>query len=211
MFYNLRARSGNTEAIQVCSSLSPFEEAHINLMSSLQLTEFYILSSSAFELCHSVISSPEPKAHRWAYSIPMVRRPSSSVRRRRPSSSTMLKHLLLRNRLADQSQILCGASLGRGNEILFAASGSHDQDGRHAHIWKKPFKNLLQNRRADFHETWYVASGTPAHHKLFKWWPWCDLDLFYGKVKFGNIGFSIGKSENSGFFRNYCSQWPESW
>ena len=60
--------------------------------------------------------------------------------RRRPSvlrrpSSTMLKHLLLRNRLADQSQILCGASLGRGNEILFAASGSHDQDGRHAHIW----------------------------------------------------------------------------
>ena len=50
-------------------------------------------------------------------------------------SSTMLKHLLLRNRLADQSQILCGASLGRGNENLFAASGSHDQDGRHAHIW----------------------------------------------------------------------------
>ena len=60
--------------------------------------------------------------------------------RRRPSvvvrpSSTMLKHLFLRNRLADQNQILCGASLGRRNEILFAASGSHDQDGRHAHIW----------------------------------------------------------------------------
>ena len=28
---------------------------------------------------------------------------------------------------------------------------------------------------------------------------WSDLDLFYGKVKFGNLGFSIGKSENSGF------------
>ena len=49
--------------------------------------------------------------------------------------STMLKHLLLRNRLADQSQILSGASFGRGNQILFAASGSHDQDGHHAHIW----------------------------------------------------------------------------
>ena len=64
--------------------------------------------------------------------------PWSGVRRRpsvvRPSF-TMLKHLLLRNCLADQSQILCGASLGRGNEILFAASGSHGQDGRHAHIW----------------------------------------------------------------------------
>ena len=61
----------------------------------------------------------------------------------------------------------------------------------------------------DFHETWYVASGTPAHHSLFKWWPWSDLDLFYGKVKFGFLGFSIGKSENNGFFRNNCSQWPE--
>ena len=61
-------------------------------------------------------------------------RPSASVSSVRPSF-TMLKDLLLRNRLADQSQILCGASLGRGNDILFAASGSHDQDGRHAHIW----------------------------------------------------------------------------
>ena len=62
--------------------------------------------------------------------------PWSGVRRRRPSSSsTMLKHLLLRNRLADQSQILCEASLGRKNEILFAASASHDLDGRYAHIW----------------------------------------------------------------------------
>ena len=26
-----------------------------------------------------------------------------------------------------------------------------------------------------------------------------DPDLFYGKVKYGNLGFSIGKSENSGF------------
>ena len=25
-------------------------------------------------------------------------------------------------------------------------------------------------------------------------------DLFYSKVKFGNLGFSMGKSENSGFF-----------
>ena len=55
-------------------------------------------------------------------------------------SFTMLKHLLL-NRLTNQSQIFCGASIGRGNESLFAAYGSaygsHDQDGRHANtcIW----------------------------------------------------------------------------
>ena len=111
-------------------------------------TSVYTLFYVTTNLYNYIISSPEPKAHRRAYSIPMVCRPPS----------TMLEHLL-RNHLADQSQILCGASLGRGNEILFAACGSHDQDGHHAHIWYKPFKNLLRNWRTDFHETWYVASG----------------------------------------------------
>ena len=36
--------------------------------------------------------------------------------------------------------------------------------------------------------------------------PGLTLTYFYGKVKLGNLGFSIGKNENSGFFRNYCSQ-----
>ena len=45
---------------------------------------------------------------------------------------------------------------------------------------------LLRNRRADFHETWLVASWTPTHHR-----PWSDLDLFYGKVKFGKLGFFL--------------------
>ena len=41
------------------------------------------------------------------------------------------KHLF-QNRFPDQSQILCGASLGRGGGSLFAAFGSHGQDGGHA-------------------------------------------------------------------------------
>ena len=50
--------------------------------------------------------------------------------------------------------------MGRGNESLIVKSGSHDQDGRHAHIWLKTLKNhLLQNRQVGFHKTWYVAFG----------------------------------------------------
>ena len=30
--------------------------------------------------------------------------------------------------------------MGRGDESLIAKSMSHDQDGRHAHIWKKHSK-----------------------------------------------------------------------
>ena len=32
-----------------------------------------------------------------------------------------------------------------------------------------------------------------------------DLDLFYGKVKFGNLSFSMGKSENSGFLETIAA------
>ena len=30
-------------------------------------------------------------------------------------------------------------------------------------------------------------------------------DHWSSGILFGNLGFSMGKSENSGFFRNYCS------
>ena len=74
-------------------------------------------------LISELIVYPWSSLHR----CPSVRHPSTFR-----LSFTMLKHLL-RNHLADQSQILCEASLGRGSEILFAACGSRDQDGRHTH------------------------------------------------------------------------------
>ena len=85
------------------------------------------------DLKASVISSPEPLGSQGELIVyPSSRRPSGV--RWRPSS-TLFKDLLLRNRLANQSQILFGASLGRGNESLYKWSRSHDQDDRHAHIW----------------------------------------------------------------------------
>ena len=43
--------------------------------------------------------------------------PATVVRRRRRPSVHIFKHLHLQNRLGDQSQILCGASLGRGTKV----------------------------------------------------------------------------------------------
>ena len=31
--------------------------------------------------------------------------------------------------------LVCGASMGKGNESVIAKFGSHDQDGRHALLW----------------------------------------------------------------------------
>ena len=65
-------------------------------------------------------------------------------------SFTVLKDLLLPNRFANQSQILCGASLGIVNNILFAASGSHDQDGRTPIYGKNPSKIFSRTGRPIF-------------------------------------------------------------
>ena len=59
--------------------------------------------------------------------------------------------------------------VGGGGESLFAGSGSHDQGGRRAHIWQKTLKIFSG------------ASGPVGH------------DLFYSKVNFFNLGFTIGK------------------
>ena len=68
--------------------------------------------TQAKQLAFEIISSPEPSGSQGE----LIVYPWSGVRRR---PSTFFKHLLLRNRSADESQILCGASLGRGNESLY--------------------------------------------------------------------------------------------
>ena len=72
------------------------------------------------------------------------------------------------NCLANQRQILCGASLGSGNKCfyMYKWSRSHDQDGRQAHIWQKPLKKLLQDRKSYDVETWHAASETQALQKF---------------------------------------------
>ena len=54
--------------------------------------------------------------------------------------------------------------------------------------------------KTDDLETLYVALSMQVLPRLFKLLPWVDLDTFYAKVKFGDIGFYMGKSENYLFF-----------
>ena len=66
-------------------------------------------------------------------------------------------------------------------------------------IYGKNFK-IFQNQLTDDLETWYVALSVGVLLRLFKLWPWVNLDPFYAKVKFGHIGCCMGKSENYLFF-----------
>ena len=157
----------------------------------------------------ALISSPEP------YSIPMVRRPASVVRRpssvvRRPSSVHIFKLLLLWNRLTNQSQISCGASLGRGNESLHKWSRSHDQDGRHAQKCSKPLK------------IFFSGTGGPISTKLgimhrglqpiivyINDDPGLTLTYFTARSNLVTKAFLLEKVKLL-IFQNICSLWPES-
>ena len=78
-------------------------------------------------------------------------------------------------------------------------------------IYGKNLKNLLlQNQQTDGLETKYVALCMGVLPKLFKLWPWVDLDPFYAKVIFGHIGICMGKTENCLFFGNYFSLGSQS-
>ena len=64
----------------------------------------------------------------------------------------------------------------------------------------KPFKNLLlRNRRSDFHETWYVASGTPAHHTFLYDDPRVTLTYFTARSNLINLDFSMVKLKTVDF------------
>ena len=66
---------------------------------------------------------------------------------------------------------------------------------------------LLQNQLTDDLETLYVALSMQVLPRLFKLLPWVDLDTFYAKVKFGDIGFCMGRSENYLFFWKLLQPW----
>ena len=82
----------------------------------------------------------------------------------------ILCHYTTRGPMTNQSQILCGAPLGRGDERLYKWPRSNEQDGRHAHIrYGKNLKNLLlQNQMSYDLETWHVALETQALQSLYK-------------------------------------------
>ena len=131
-------------------------------------------------------SSPEPKAHWWAYKFG---RPPSSVIRRRPHSLNIFSET------AWPIKVKFDMEPPRDGETKVCSNNpGHMTKMAAMPIYGKNLKNLLlRNQRADDLETWYAALGAQVLRSLFKWWPWVDLDLFYGKVKFAPLCFCMGK------------------
>ena len=129
----------------------------------------------------SFISSPEPKAHWCAYSIPVE--PASMCASVRPCVNTF-KHEYLCNQLADRNEILSEASLGWGKAsvgfdpdrirtlVSMATDSSHRviMGKRRHHVFSIAFDWIL-----------FILAGNDDMHKSldeFEIWP--NLTTDYG-------------------------------
>ena len=119
------------------------------------------------------------------------------------------------NCLTDWSQILCGASMGWGNESLIKWSISHDKVSRHAQL---PIygKNLKKSSSLEPKGGWpwklVCSIGYSSSSKLDQMmplgWPWPVL----GQGQVWSLVLLYGKKVKQWiFFRNCCSLLYRSW
>ena len=119
-----------------------------------------------------LLSSPEPKAHWWAYHMARPLSICLSVCQHFQTSSSPKPLRRLKPNFMWSLHGMGEWKFVRGVQVTWPRCPP-------CPYMVKTFKNLLLwNRWADFHETWYVALKTQAHDSLFNRWPWDDLDLF---------------------------------
>ena len=99
--------------------------------------------------------------------------PWSGVRRR-PSSSSSIRPSTISNVFSSETAWPIKAKFyvepqWEGGMKVYINGPGHMTKMAAMPIYGKNLLNFfLRNRWTDFHETWYVASGTPAHHSLYK-------------------------------------------
>ena len=134
----------------------------------LLVTLLYLASTQTDQcLCYSLFSSPEPKAHGWANSIPLtplsVRR-LSSVHQHFQTSSP-LKPLGQSN-----SNFIWRLLRAREQKFVQMVLVTGPRWPPCPYMVKTLLNLLLQNQKVDDLGTWYVALGVLGLPSLFKWW-----------------------------------------
>ena len=111
----------------------------------------------------------------------------------------MFKHLLFWNCFANKSQILCGASLGRGNESLYTWPRWPP-----CPYMVKTFKNLLlQNQKSYDLETWHVTLGTQALQSYINDDPGLTLTYFTARSNLVPYAFVWEKGKTMDFSETF--------
>ena len=96
---------------------------------------------------------------------PWIRRPSV-LRRRRPS--TFSNVFSSETAWPIKAKFYLEPPWEGGRKVCINGPGHMTKMSSMPYMVKTLKNLLLQNQLADFHKTWYVASGTPAHHSLYK-------------------------------------------
>ena len=116
----------------------------------------YFLNNSPFPICIvyicAIFSSPEPSGSQGeliVYPCSGIRcRCRRRCRRRRCRRQQCLNIFSSETALPIKAKLYVEPPWEGGNESLYKWSRSHDQDGRHAHIWYKPLKIFFSRTRS---------------------------------------------------------------
>ena len=167
---------------------------------AIQCNQLYVLLLLRFRIrslhCHSLDIFPllAHLSRRLIWWVYRIGRPPSSVVRRTPSSSTLFKHVLLRNHWANQSQISYGASMGWENYSLLKLSSPETKNkNKNKNKTKKKQKNKKKKKKKRW--PWILvciigcSSTTKFAQMISLGWPWptlwqgqlWSLMLLYGK------------------------------
>ena len=125
----------------------------------------------------------------------------SSIRRL-SSGINNFKHLLLQNRLPNQRQILCGASSGRGMKVCLRHLGHMTKMATTPIYGKNPSKIFFSRTGQP------IFTKLDMQHRGIQSIIVCsngDPGVTMTYFTAGNLGFSIYKSENSGFSETFAA------
>ena len=122
----------------------------------------------------------------------------------------IFKFLFLRNCMADWNQILCGASMGSGNESLVKDLG-HMTKMADMPIYGKNLKNIFSGTK----RTMTLKVG--MLHWVLEYYQVCSNDVcgmtltYFTAMSNWSMLLCGEKGKTMDFFRKCCSIWNKSW
>ena len=137
----------------------------------------------ALKLKHALLAHLGRRLIWWAYRI--GRPPSYVIVHRRPHSLNIFS-----TETTGPIKVKFHMELQWDGGMTVCSNG-------HGHMTKMAtmpiYVKNLKKSSPELKETWYASLGARVQPSLLKWWPLVDLDLFYGKVRFGPLCFCMGK------------------
>ena len=127
-----------------------------------------------------------------------------------PSVPAPFSKIFISKMLSQSKPNFMKSLYGKGERNLYKWFKSHDQDGRHAHIWSKPSKTFFSRTQC------LVILKLGMHHRELKFYkiyinddPSLTLTYFMARSNLVAHAFKWGNLLQRHLMGQTCSRWPK--